>query len=119
MRKPALALFLALAIPLRVTAPALAWGGHGHTRVVIGVGVGPGFWWGPPFPYYWYPPPFYAYYPPPAVQDPPVYVQRQEPALPPAPAAQGDWYYCPSARDYYPKVSSCPEAWVRVPARSE
>ena len=26
------------------------------------------------------------------------------------------WYYCPSAGTYYPYVSSCPEAWVPVPA---
>ena len=26
------------------------------------------------------------------------------------------WYYCPSYGAYYPYVSSCPEAWIPVPA---
>jgi hypothetical protein len=26
------------------------------------------------------------------------------------------YYYCPSARNYYPYVVSCPEPWVAVPA---
>ena len=26
------------------------------------------------------------------------------------------WYYCPSYGAYYPNVTSCPEAWVTVPA---
>jgi len=26
------------------------------------------------------------------------------------------WYYCPSYGAYYPSVTSCPEAWVTVPA---
>jgi hypothetical protein len=28
----------------------------------------------------------------------------------------GYWYYCPSYGAYYPSVTSCPEAWVPVPA---
>ena len=55
------------------------------------IGVSP-FWWGPS----------YVYAPP------PVYSQ---------PAPWGYWYYCPSARAYYPYVQSCPESWVAVPAR--
>ena len=51
------------------------------------IGVPPSFYW-------WYHPPVYAY----------------------VPAPQSYWYYCPSARAYYPYVSSCPEAWVPVPA---
>ena len=46
-----------------------------------------GFLFGPTFPYYGY--------------------------YPPAPAY---WYYCPSYGAYYPNVTSCPEAWVPVPA---
>ena len=112
MRKPALVLLLAVALPLLTAAPSFAWGHfHGGGRVFIGVGVGP--WWGP---WWWGPPPYY--YAPPAVvvQDPPVYVQPQPaPAASPAPA--GDWYYCGSAQAYYPNVPSCPEAWIKVPAR--
>jgi hypothetical protein len=33
--------------------------------------------------------------------------------------AQAYWYYCPSARAYYPTVSTCPEPWVKVPPRSQ
>jgi len=114
MRKSALASFLALALVLVVAAPGLA--GGGHTRVFVG--VGPAFWWGPPYPYGWYPPPYYVYAQPQVVvQEPPVYIQR-EPSPPPAPpAAQADWYYCPSAEAYYPDVAMCSEAWVKVPAQ--
>ena len=28
----------------------------------------------------------------------------------------GNWYYCDSARSYYPYVAHCPEAWRAVPA---
>jgi hypothetical protein len=31
-------------------------------------------------------------------------------------SAQVYWYYCPSYGAYYPYVSSCPEAWLPVPA---
>jgi len=56
-------------------------------------------------------------YPPPpvVVQEPPVYIQ-QEP--PPTPATQY-WYYCESAKAYYPTVPACPEPWVKVPPRPE
>jgi Spy/CpxP family protein refolding chaperone len=69
-------------------------------------GVGP-LWWGPPYPYWDYPYwdyPWGAYAPPPVVE-PPEYIQRP-------PAAY--WYYCPSARAYYPSVPTCPEPWVLV-----
>jgi len=29
----------------------------------------------------------------------------------------GYWYYCASAQRYYPGVSTCQEAWIRVPPR--
>ena len=32
-------------------------------------------------------------------------------------AAPSYWYYCPSYEAYYPSVTSCPEAWVPVPAQ--
>jgi hypothetical protein len=69
-------------------------GGHGfhghpgfHRHSFIGVAP---FWWGPSY-----------------VYPPPVYV---------APPPSGYWYYCPSARTYYPYVTSCPDAWIPVPA---
>jgi hypothetical protein len=90
---------------------ASAW----HGRVFVGVGPG---WWGP-YPYWWYPPPYYAYPPQVVVQEPPVYIQQ--PVPPPAPAAPPapEWHFCPSSRGYYPAVQTCPEPWVRVPARPQ
>jgi hypothetical protein len=129
MRKLASASLLAVALLLIFAAPSLAWsrGNHGHfhggTRVFIG--VGPAFWWGYPYPYYYYPyyPPPYYYTPPPVViQEPPVYVQQQvTPTAPPPPPAASEsyWYYCPSARDYYPRVPTCSEAWIKVPPRQD
>lgn len=82
-------------------------GGPGHVRPHDGrpdgrrdggraiIRTWPPFWWTP----YWF------YSPPPVVvQEPPVY----------APPAY--WYYCASAQAYYPYVTSCPEAWIQVPA---
>jgi Protein of unknown function (DUF3300) len=33
--------------------------------------------------------------------------------------AQAYWYYCSSARAYYPTVPTCPEPWVKVPPRPQ
>lgn len=99
---------------------------HGHyyygPRVVIGVGP----FWGPYYaPWGYYPPPYAAYPPPVVVQpppEPPVYTERQdappaEEEAAPAPQQEGAyWYYCPGAREYYPKVGTCPQQWVKVPA---
>jgi hypothetical protein len=96
---------------------------HVHGRVFIG--VGPAVWWGP-YPYWYYPPPPYAVYAPPVVYAPPppvvvpepqVYIQQAPPPVAPGPSAQQFWYYCQSAQAYYPSVSSCPEAWVKVAPR--
>jgi hypothetical protein len=43
------------------------------------------------------------------IQEPPVYIERGE-VVPDA-----YWYYCPSARAYYPHVGTCREPWVKVP----
>jgi len=106
---------LIIATLLLVAVPPMseAWvrGGHGGGRVVI---VGPAFWWGP-YPYY-YPYPYAVYAPPPApviVEQAPDYV-TQQPAAP-----QSYWYYCPSAKAYYPNVPTCAEAWIKVPPRAE
>jgi hypothetical protein len=81
---------------------------HFHGGRVI-VGVGP-WWWGPPYPYWYYPPP--AYYVPRSVaaEEPPVYIERS-----PVTHPEGYWYYCPSAKAYYPQISNCQEPWVPVP----
>ena len=78
-------------------------------RVVIG--LGPAFWWGSPYPESWYYPPAYYGYAASGVVIPPAYVEQDRPA----PPAQGYWYYCQSARAYYPNVRTCREQWVQVP----
>lgn len=97
---------------------------RGGPRVVIGVGpafgYAPGFWWGPPgwygpVPYYYPVPSYYPTPPPVVIQAPPVYIERSEPA--PSEPAPSSWYYCPSAKAYYPTAPTCPEPWVEVPAR--
>jgi hypothetical protein len=90
-------------------------GGHGHFHGRVFIGTG--FWWPGPYyyPYYYpyaYPYP-YAYQPAPVIVEQPVYTQRAEPA------PESYWYYCQSAQGYYPTVSSCQEAWIKVPPRSE
>ena len=78
---------------------------HGHGVIVVGPWWGP--WWG--YPYY-YPP---YYYPPQVVVQPaPIYTDS------PAPP-EAYWYYCPSAKAYYPTVPTCPEVWIKVPPRAQ
>lgn len=85
--------------------------GHGHSHVHskvfvgFGVGLGPAWWWG--WPGYYYPYPAYAA-PVVVQQSPPVYIQQQAPAEP------YYWYYCESARAYYPYVQQCPGGWMKV-----
>ena len=98
--------------------PSLA--GRWHGGVVIGVGPywGPGYWGPAYYPYWWYPRAYWGYpyygYTPAVVEEPLQYIERD---APPAPA--NDWYYCESARAYYPTAPSCPEPWIRVPARQQ
>ena len=126
LRIAALVLFL-LRVLLVTASPSDAWargGGHGHGGGHHGhhgrhfhhfhggvfAGVGPWWWWDPYW-YWYYPPPYYFYPPPPViVNEPPVYIEQSPP---------GYWYYCPSAKGYYPSVPSCPESWVRVAPRSQ
>jgi len=62
-----------------------------------------------PWPRYCYDPPapiivqtVPRYYPP------EVYIQQSPPP------EQGYWYYCESARAYYPYVKECPGGWMKV-----
>ncbi len=96
--------------------------GHGNVRFGISIGVpifGPRFYPAPYYPYPAYAYPAYAY--PPVVvapASPPVYVEQSPAQAAPAPAqAQGDWYYCPESKAYYPYVAECPAGWQRVPAQ--
>ena len=79
-----------------------------------GWGWGPGFWgWGVGAPIVVAPSTVSVWAPPP---EPTVYVERERAATeaPPAPAAEQWWYWCASARGYYPYVGACPEGWQRV-----
>lgn len=70
-----------------------------------------GWWWvvGPSL-WYYYPTPVYPY-PDPYV--PPVVADLN---MPPPPQY---WYFCDSAKTYYPYVQSCPEGWKTVPVTPE
>ena len=83
-------------------------GGHFYGSLVVGLGPWWSPFWGP-----WYPRPYYAA-PRVVMEQPPVYIQQEPPASPEA----APWFYCPSAKAYYPYVQSCSEPWVRVPATS-
>jgi hypothetical protein len=67
--------------------------------------------------WYYYPAPVYPdpYAPPVIVQSAPDPEPEPEPEAEVAPAPQS-WYYCESARSYYPYVSECAEGWRAVPA---
>jgi hypothetical protein len=114
-------------------------GGHGYAhgggvRFGISLGLpifGLGYYAAPyyayPAPVYGYPAPAYAYpaapysYPGAVMgsASPQAYVEQNmnQAVPPPAPQAQGDWYYCAASKTYYPYVSECPAGWQRVPAQ--
>ena len=78
-----------------------------HTRIYLGFGNAWGPDWGP----YWGPPPAYYYNPPVIVTQPPpptVYISPQRESQP------YYWYYCESAKRYYPYVKQCPGGWMKV-----
>jgi hypothetical protein len=77
---------------------------HGHTRVV----VGGSFFYGPMY-YPYYPVPYYPPVPEYVPAEPPVvYIEQGQ-----DPDSQV-WYYCESARAYYPYAGECAEGWQRV-----
>lgn len=136
--RPFAAVVLAVLAALSVaSAPAEA---HGRWRggVSLHFGVplhgywgpgyaGPGYWgpryWGPRYwgPAYVVPPPVVYTAPvpvyPPAIgpSAPPVYVERDDDAPAAEPQRPVWWYWCPSARGYYPYIKECPGGWQRVP----
>jgi hypothetical protein len=63
-----------------------------------------GWWWIVDGTWFFYPAVVYPY-PDPYV--PPTVVTQ-------APAAPAYWYYCPSAQEYYPYITACPEGWTPV-----
>lgn len=90
-----------------------------------------GWWWVAAGIWYFYPAPVYPYpdpYTPPVTvinEQPPVVVAPQANVAPPPPVAAQpqspppaqNWYYCDSAKGYYPYVPTCPEGWRTVPAQ--
>ena len=106
-----------------ISSPASAHGYrggyyYGGPRISFGF-YGPGYWgpgyWGAYPGYYGYGY-GYGYAPPPVVvvpSEPRVYVERDAPAV--APSTGQWWYWCASAKGYYPYVSTCSEGWQRVP----
>ncbi|HEX7642920.1 MAG TPA: hypothetical protein VF472_12000 [Burkholderiaceae bacterium] len=89
------------------------WHGDGLDWWSFGLGLGLG--WGVPYYNYPYPSTTYIYPVLPEVVEiaPPVAVA---PAPPATQQSQAYWYYCASAKAYYPYVRECPEAWQVVPA---
>jgi hypothetical protein len=51
-----------------------------------------------------------------AVAEPPAEAAGAPQAQAAAPGAAGNWYYCESAKAYYPYVAQCAEGWRTVPA---
>ena len=86
-----------------------------HVGVVIGPVFSP-YWFPPPW---GYPPPVIVTPPPPP--PPPVYIEQSSPAPSEVVKSQAAdyWYYCKSARAYYPSVDSCAEGWLPVLPRSD
>ena len=75
-----------------------------------------GWWWVVGGLWYFYPRVVYPY---PDPYTPPVVVVQPTAPVTPAPNAPPPpqyWYYCNSAKTYYPYVASCPEGWKEVPA---
>lgn len=90
------------------------WWGWGW-GLGLGLGWGAAAYWGYPYygyPYYGYPYATYAY------PDPGYSYPSNAPpvAAPQSPAPASNWYYCDSAKGYYPYVRQCPEPWRTVPA---
>lgn len=93
------------------------WAG-GHFDVYVGPVWGPRYYPSHryyPSPYY-FPPPIY--YPPQVIVVPPpepqVYIEQAEVPPEPATPAQQYWYYCASAKGYYPYIKECPGGWQKV-----
>jgi hypothetical protein len=123
--KRAIGMTAALALMLSMAPPAAMADHYGHGGWHGGGGYAP--WWIiPPLVLLATLPAYdrYPVYDPPIVvqQPPPTVVVQQPPAAPAMPPAQVmasppvQYYYCESAKGYYPYVPSCPSGWTQVPA---
>lgn len=118
-------LLLPCVAALMVVLPSPEAQAH-RNRVHWGVSIGVPLYWQPAPPYRYYPYYSYPYSPPVVVLPPapaPVYIEQSPPqASSESRLPSGYWYYCQSARAYYPYVRECAEAWQPVsptPAPSE
>lgn len=104
------------------------WHGHpqGHVELFIGTpAVGS---WHYAYPYvYPYAYPYYYRQPPVVVvppvatvpSSPPVFIEQGSSEQPTPQQTPNDWwwYYCPTERNYYPYVRTCPQGWELVAPR--
>lgn len=80
-----------------------------------GYQAGVSFYFGVPFlypPYYW-PYLYQSFSYPPVYQVPsllPGYIESQKFSA----YGEQNWFYCPGADSYYPRVTDCPEGWQTV-----
>lgn len=72
-----------------------------------------GWWWVVGGLWYFYPSPVYPY---PNPWEPPPHEYVTPPVGSPPPPPAQHWYYCDSAKGYYPYVPTCPGGWKQVPA---
>jgi hypothetical protein len=72
-----------------------------------------GWWWVVGGIWYFYPAPIYPY---PNPWEPPAFELVTPPGSMPPPPPTQYWYYCESAKGYYPYVPTCPGGWKQVPA---
>ena len=102
---------VAVSVAGLLASPDASAHGGGRARLHLGLHFGAPLYWHPWPAYHYYPAPVYVA--PSVVQvAPPVYVERHES---PVTDQQGWWYYCNSARGYYPYVKECPGGWQKVP----
>jgi hypothetical protein len=107
--KTVAAILVTIALLLATPVSGLA---GSSTRYSFGFNLGlgyPGYYGSPgygPWPY-WGPPAVPYAYPVVVPQQPPVYVQRNQPE-------SGYWYYCQHPQGYYPYIRSCPGGWMKV-----
>jgi hypothetical protein len=103
-------------VGLFAVAPAAQ--AHDHFRGGVFFNFGwPGPYWGPRY----YGPPVYYSPAPIIVERPPVYIERDDAQVAPAPSAAAAepvwWYWCASSKKYYPYVQQCAGGFQRVPAQ--
>lgn len=86
-------------------------GHHRHFNRQFSVVIGAPYW--DPF---YYPRYYPRYYAPLVIERPvpQVYIEQPSALAPLAADAANYWYYCSSARGYYPYVSECPGGWQKV-----